>query len=178
MRRMQRRRPRRSARMIALTSGAIVAAILLGGYVMNLWFAPYRLKDQIAHRTLNTGFIDGCLCIVLYSTERPVSQGTASGWRLGKYGDPHPRGPYVWWLAYTRHQGIWIRIYLPYWLFAVPALSASIWGWRGLRRLRLSDTACVKCGYDLAGLAAPLCPECGAVRFAAPVSPLVTPSSL
>lgn len=36
-----------------------------------------------------------------------------------------------------------------------------IWAWRVRMRVRVNTTGCVTCGYDIAGLPSPLCPECG-----------------
>src|SRR5690606_27720863 len=49
---------------------------------------------------------------------------------------------------------------------AILALPLSFFPLRG--RLRARRGRCLKCGYDLAGVAAGACPECGAQRLDAP----------
>ncbi|MGH7133201.1 MAG: hypothetical protein ACREJO_14815 [Phycisphaerales bacterium] len=70
------------------------------------------------------------------------------------------------------------RIFLPLWPFALISLLGGGWlVWSGRRARRRAMTGvCLKCGYDLAGLATPTaptppCPECGTVAQAAPHPP-------
>lgn len=51
---------------------------------------------------------------------------------------------------------------LPLW--PLPLLCGGMAAWHHRRVRRLSRTGCQSCGYDTRGLAASMCPECGAVR--------------
>ncbi|MGH7131409.1 MAG: hypothetical protein ACREJO_05640 [Phycisphaerales bacterium] len=67
---------------------------------------------------------------------------------------------------------------MPLWAPALLVALPTAWLWwrdRPSRRKRLAG-GCLKCGYDLAGLATPTpptppCPECGTVAQAAPPAP-------
>ncbi len=56
--------------------------------------------------------------------------------------------------------GLWIAIYLVFWLVMVFALSAVVFV-RNRYRPVYPTGHCAKCGYDLQGLPEPRCPECG-----------------
>jgi hypothetical protein len=65
--------------------------------------------------------------------------------------------------CFKSERGVWghgVTIDAPLWPLAVTVIGASAWALRGLRRRAAG--CCRGCGYDLAGLTADLCPECGA----------------
>ncbi len=75
-------------------------------------------------------------------------------------------------VIYTNRGGVQLPCLIVPWLFAA---NTAVWtgvvmlGWIGVpavaRRLRRrSPDACTTCGYDLRGIATPLCPECGTER--------------
>ncbi len=49
-------------------------------------------------------------------------------------------------------------IYIPIWMFLLPALFATLWLWRSDRRPK---HGCMNCGYNLTGNVSGVCPECG-----------------
>lgn len=49
-------------------------------------------------------------------------------------------------------------VYIPIWMFLLPALFATLWLWRLDRRPK---AGCVHCGYNLTGNVSGVCPECG-----------------
>ncbi|MGH7130656.1 MAG: hypothetical protein ACREJO_01765 [Phycisphaerales bacterium] len=92
-----------------------------------------------------------------------------------------PRGWYYWPVAYSdllspnRKSYIFRTWLVVLWPFALASLLGGGWlVWSGRRARRRAMTGhCLKCGYDLAGLATPTtpttpCPECGTVAHAAP----------
>ncbi|MCA9275029.1 MAG: hypothetical protein KDA29_03290 [Phycisphaerales bacterium] len=76
----------------------------------------------------------------------------ALGWSWHRY-DPSWR----WWFSIAKTPQS-SQMLIPLW---APALGLLVQAW-WVRPKRLSKGHCVKCGYALAGVAAELCPECGA----------------
>ncbi|GJM26811.1 MAG: hypothetical protein DHS20C16_32260 [Phycisphaerae bacterium] len=63
-----------------------------------------------------------------------------------------------WWPQYVKsNSGSYI--YIPIWMFLIPALLATLWLWRSDRRPK---SGCVSCSYNLTGNVSSVCPECGA----------------
>lgn len=68
-------------------------------------------------------------------------------------------GDVLWWSAVGSYAGpdeIRVPLWMPIVVFAIPTAYA----WYRCRR-RPSPDQCSKCGYDLAGIEAHVCPECG-----------------
>lgn len=68
----------------------------------------------------------------------------------------------------------WWFVRAPLWIpavtFAAPWIGAAVW-----RRTRRRPWQCRGCGYDLRGLGAPVCPECGLTTTAARLVPRDAP---
>lgn len=63
---------------------------------------------------------------------------------------------------YERSPGYMWNLGIPLWMPAAACGVISLLLWRSIRRKRRrASGVCKRCGYDLTGLTAPRCPECG-----------------
>jgi hypothetical protein len=143
-----RTRPIRNFLRWIATIGFIVFALLLPSNL--LW--RYRLN--YTHNAAVRAY-DGCLAIQFGDGSRPMP--------LGLYYE-HEGRPHIKWDAklYPPGNGAWglqVSLAFPIALFGLPA--AGLWWLEKRDRRRALIGHCTKCGYDLKGLPAPHCPECG-----------------
>jgi hypothetical protein len=85
-------------------------------------------------------------------------------WQLGLRLPRHPLWAWPWfkfWSGPLTTSLWWIEfpLWVPGAFFA--SVSGALWHWDRLRARRRADI-CEQCGYDLSGVAAGVCPECGA----------------
>jgi hypothetical protein len=106
--------------------------------------------------TLSLRVYDGLLALGADDGSRPLPAGVY--WQ--PEGRPHLKLEF-------KHFGVGgggrvatVPIVLPLVFSAAPA--ALLWWRERVERRRLLEGHCRKCGYDLSGLGAPTCPECGA----------------
>lgn len=68
----------------------------------------------------------------------------------------------------TAGAGRILSVHIPIWMPVVVTASATVVTWRRSRRPLPGH--CRNCGYDLAGVVAPVCPECGGAREGGPAA--------
>ncbi len=103
--------------------------------------------------------VEAGLIVVASGTDRVPAPpgGIGPGWTLNPYG-PRP-SPGVHWTPVYLPSPRGTSVGIPIWPFALIAGALCAWGFL---LARVTPPGCCKsCGYDLAGVTAKLCPECG-----------------
>ncbi len=149
---------------------AFLAASVLLCFLVSL-LASVSLES----RTISAGVYDRCAYWIRYSPEiaerrarDPIPPLSLSRVGAAPTGGPFNARP-LWPLWLKSSTGS-LYFILPLWIpAAIAALPLAVLGAqrvRALYRARFTQS-CPNCGYDLRGLAAPTCPECGSPLAAA-----------
>ena len=153
---------RRKAKWAGTICAVLVATVLAASYwlIATFWWAK-------ADAVVNWGFgvSQGTVFVQRDVTPRPPSLKWVI--RPGRYGERTrllralgvSEPPIVWLPSYTHSPHVLVRVELPLWmpLLLLTAPTAYLW----YLDHRPKPWQCRKCRYDLRGLKAGICPECG-----------------
>ena len=162
------KRPRLITRRRAKWVGLIASVILLVVAVASKWVAVGCIwNSRTIQRTVYVD--DGLLCCEIRNDGGKYRSSSRSGWLLLESGTGYDNLSYGLWFYYHPAQSFLIPdssgpitvtwIGLPLWLPWLLIAAPTAWLWRTDRRAK--PWQCPKCRYDLRGLDAGVCPECG-----------------
>jgi hypothetical protein len=137
-------------------SGVVMCTALSAAYGLSLlrctdWFVASIDSLKLTARLRQH---HGCLFLrtVDYEHASPIPF-------LGPWDRGHS-GPIWWWFSYEMRSPNSPEVGVPLWAPLLSAALPTAYAWYRCRRRPPGH--CPKCGYDLAGIAAGVCPECGA----------------
>lgn len=156
------RRVRPAWALVSAASGVVVVASISGSAATGMGWWNWQSNDR------KTLVVDGKIAS-RYGVRWSIDRGGVSYLHQQDIpalsGNPMPgnffqvRPPSAWMplasIATGRRE-----IIVPFWAVGVMGVLGCVAAWRRARRAALGH--CGKCGYDLVGLAAGVCPECGA----------------
>lgn len=142
---MHRMRPASRAQCAFRWTGTGAAAVLVAVYAASVWWSLLWINSSPFF-----GVAVGGGALVCGRDGRPedvfvIEKRAWTVWR--------------WWFD-AAFNGPTALVIIPLWAPLVAVLLPTALAWR--RHLRRPPGHCLKCGYDLAGIAAGVCPECGA----------------